>query len=130
MSAALRSLFKSPATLMWWQWGKIAGLLAPFSAMAGRAVFLVAVHILCDFSLQSDWMAAGKAKREFAPLFVHSLIAGGVPGLCAGGAAGFVFGFVSHFLVDYTGKFGLSDPLGPVVDQALHVLFVGVAAAL
>ncbi|MCP4539470.1 MAG: DUF3307 domain-containing protein [Chloroflexi bacterium] len=130
MSTLLVTLVRRPASLLWWQWGKVLGLVAPFGAFAGRAVLAIALHVLCDFTLQNDWMAVGKARKEIVPLLIHSLIAGGLPGLVAGGLPGAAVGIISHFLIDLTGKFGLSEPWGPVLDQAAHIVILVLAGCL
>jgi len=96
----------------------------------------VTLHLLLDFSLQSEW-ATTKATDNRA-LLVHSLIAGFLPlaglGLAAGDPAlalvGGLVGFASHLAIDSSNKFGLLLWPGLVVDQAAHlVVIVAIFAA-
>jgi len=107
-----------PRSLAWWQWGKLLGLVLPPLALLAdsRFVLAVAMHVLCDFSLQNDWMAYNKGNNLLA-LAVHSLIAGAVPGFVAAGPGGALVGFLTHLAID---GLGLSR-IGCVLDQVLHI---------
>lgn len=126
MKKAITTLRTTPSRLLWWQWAKLAGLVAPPLALlsGSHLAVVLAAHLCADFSLQNDWMSDGKGKRQIIPLLVHSIIAGGGPGLVAGGIVGAAIGFASHLLIDRTRQFGLPSPWGYVIDQAAHVLIL------
>ena len=42
----------------------------------------------------------------------------------AGGVPGLIVGAVAHSLIDATGKFGLQDWRGPLIDQLSHLLLI------
>lgn len=102
--------------------------------MPTMLLHLLALHALCDYPLQGDFMARAKNPRTAIPgvpwvpvLLSHALIHAGAVSLvaplwCA------AFEFFAHFLIDYTKCAGL---LGDgkseasrafVADQILHVL--------
>ncbi len=64
----------------------------------------------------------GKARGDWWVLVYHAFISGGYTGLLVGGLAGLVVGIIIHLAVDSTNKFGLDEPAGPAIDQALHIL--------
>lgn len=124
----------------YWQWGKLAGLLALallllLGPRAPRLVVALCLHLVLDFTLQSTQVALSKSRSKRA-LVCHALIAGTLPLLVANFAdpatalASGLFGFLTHLLVDAANKFGLPEHAGAFVDQALHVasLVVGVVA--
>lgn len=90
----------------------------------------VALHLLLDFTLQSQW-ATTKATNRRA-LLVHSAIAGFLPiagmGLAAGdpglALVGGLVGFGSHLAIDSRDKFGLPLWPGLAVDQAGHLVVI------
>ena len=137
MSQSLSLVF-APSRLQWWQWGKLFGAvglvtllcwMAASGALPHPLVLGVVAHLVCDFSLQSDWIAAEKSKRGKALLY-HALIAGGLPGALVGLYAGppacllaILIGVVSHYAIDYTRKFGCkSVATGATLDQVAHII--------
>lgn len=107
--------------LRWWQWGKLLGGLSPLTWLTdSRLCAAVGMHVLCDFTLQADWMAEGKAQGKLLPLAVHSLVAGALPGAVAAGPGGAAIGFLTHLAIDGLGLSG-NGALGAALDQALHV---------
>jgi len=117
MKKAIAGL-SDPKSLLWWQWGKLLGLVLPPLALLAdsRFVLAVAMHVLCDFTLQNDWMAYNRGDNLLA-LAVHSLIAGAVPGYVAAGPGGAIVGFLTHLAIDGLGLSGISY----VLDQVLHI---------
>jgi hypothetical protein len=115
-----------PHQLQWWQWGQILGIVFPmllfFAGVQNTLLWALAVHVLMDFTLQSDETAAGKARGEWRVLTYHAFISGGYTGLIIAGLPGLVISAVFHFLVDATNKFGLTGVIGAVVDQAAHIV--------
>lgn len=115
-----------PFDLRWWEWGKIAGLLLPLICLSigvsHPLVWGVVVHFLLDFTFQSGQTVIGKARRQGWVLLYHAFISGGYAGLVVGGMAGLFVSVVIHMAVDSTNKFGLDEPAGPAIDQALHIL--------
>ena len=117
----LTMAFTRPRQLLYWQWGKLVGaLLLPLTGVGGLLGAL-ALHVAGDFTFQTDLMARRKALGCKVALALHALVAGGLPGLLLGGLLGGLVGFVTHYAIDSTGKFGLGPTLGPIVDQAAHV---------
>ena len=119
----------------WFHYPSLAGILlaATLPALPQRYAPLavaIALHLLLDFSLQSEW-ATTKAHNRRA-LLVHSLVAGFLPlagmGLAAGNPAlalaGGPVGFVSHLAIDGSNKLGLPRWPGLVVDQAAHLVVI------
>jgi len=119
----------------WYDYPSLAGILlaATLPALPRQYAPLavaVVLHLLLDFSLQSEW-ATTKAHNRRA-LLVHSAIAGFLPlaglGLAAGSPtmalAGGLVGFASHMAIDGSGKFGLPRWPGLVVDQAAHLVVI------
>ena len=136
MSTLVRFV-STPSRLHWWEWGRILGL-AGVTSLAGMvlaghvppaAVIAVVLHVTGDFTVQSDETAARKGERG-RHLLAHALVAGGLPLAVAGLAIGHlsivlswaVAGAASHYLIDWTRKFGIRSTLASVVlDQAAHV---------
>jgi len=119
----------------WYDCPSLAGILlaATLPALPQRYAPLavaIALHLLLDFSLQSEW-ATTKAHNRRA-LLLHSLVAGFLPlaglGLAAGNPAlalvGGLVGFVSHLAIDGSNKFGLPRWPGLAVDQVLHLTVI------
>lgn len=94
-------------------------------------------HFLCDFALQSDWMA--KAKNPFVDgvfknndiwltvLIAHSMIHAGATLLISGSTTGAIIVLVTHIVIDYlkcAGKMSFST------DQVLHLAVMLLVAAL
>jgi len=145
MSANIAQFFKAPTSLQWWAYPKLLGaallvlLLAAMSLGVAVHPLLVGVvlHLVLDFTLQSDWVAAEKAKRGKA-LFIHSVIAGGIPagvmGLMSGSLErvllAVVVGVASHYAIDYTKKFGLRRWQHAIcADQVAHFAFLALGCA-
>jgi hypothetical protein len=114
--------------LLWWQWGKILGLLLPVLLFSldvdWPLLWALAAHIFVDFTAQSSQTAIGKAIGDWRVLAYHAFIAGGYPGLVVGGLEGLVLSSGVHFLVDATNKFGLDEPMGSLFDQSVHILTI------
>jgi hypothetical protein len=114
-----------PHQLQWWQWGQILGIVLPFllllTGVKHTLLWALAVHVLMDFTLQSNETAAGKARREWTVLGYHALLSGGYTGLIIAGLPGLVVSATFHLLVDASNKFGLTGVVGAVVDQAAHI---------
>ena len=128
---------KKKSGLEWWEWVEMAGGIALMSLLilllSGISVPAVVaglvLHLACDFLLQSEETSDKKRERG-RHLAVHALIAGGLPGIVTGlmvaaapGAViGFSVGVVSHYAIDWSRKFGISDvAIGVILDQAAHV---------
>ena len=133
MTATLKVLVTSPRELVWWQWMKlvsaVALVLLAFALLIGVRVPLViqrvVLHLALDFALQSNWVAAGKVQRKRA-LIVHSTIAA-LPAIASESVATVILSLVvyslSHYIIDYTRKFGIENmKLGAIVDQAAHLI--------
>ncbi len=114
---------------LWWEWGKVLGVALLPLVFTPNVIAAIAAHVFCDFTVQSTWMAVGKAQRRILPLVIHAVVAGGIPGAIAGGLRGAILAAVVHLAVDATGKFGRSGWVGVVLDQAAHVAAIAVAAA-
>ena len=143
MSATITRLVRTPTSLQWWEWFRLAGALALVAllvALIHRVVlspFVVAVvlHVTLDFTIQSDEVAARKGERG-KYLLLHALAAGGLPmaisGLFVGPAAvltGAVAGIVSHYAIDWTRKFGLPAWWeGIAADQVGHLIIMALLA--
>jgi hypothetical protein len=131
---------QSLSHLEWWNWVKIsgaAGLIALLILLiAGRiphpAVAALTLHVAADFTFQSPETALrkGECRRH---LLVHALAAGGLPLAVAGLLTGnplavvtwMVAGAISHYVVDWTRKFGLRQvALATILDQACHLLTI------
>jgi len=135
MYSIVTKLVKSEK-LLWWEWPKLLGgisaivLLAALIVRANVSVFIVSIclHVVLDFTLQSDWVNANKHNGGEA-LVIHSIIAGGIPGsivgLMTGGPVGSLIGTVvgiaSHYIIDSTNKFGIADWRPAIcADQLAH----------
>lgn len=108
--------------------------------LAAFFVHLLVGHLVGDFLLQNDWMAANKKKRHW-PCFVHVLIYTiAVCMACRGYTGSWIllalFVFVPHYLIDrwnfvqwYMYNFGqyafAHPPMSPwsriAVDQSMHM---------
>lgn len=119
-------LVSQPKSLQWWQWGMLIGFTAPIvlvvMGITNGLIWAIALHLLMDFTVQSEDTAAKKPTGDLWTLVYHSFLSGGYAGLAAGGFEGLLFSTVIHFLVDHTNKFGLKGPAGPALDQASHVI--------
>jgi hypothetical protein len=86
---------------------------------------LIAMHAVCDYPLQGEFLA--RAKNRFAPvagfpwyqaLGAHAIIHGGAVGFLTGIWWLGILEAVAHFVIDYqkcAGRTGLNT------DQALHI---------
>jgi hypothetical protein len=106
--------------------------------MLTMLAMLVIGHALCDFPLQSAWMAQAKSHRHQpiageiiwpGVLGAHCALHAGAVWLITGSAALAAAEFVAHFVIDYTkcdGRLSFNQ------DLALHIgckaLWVAVAA--
>jgi hypothetical protein len=125
---------------VYWKCGKILGGVGVVALIAlfitghtpHPAIIAVILHITADFTLQSPAMALRKHERGHH-LLIHALVAGGLPLAIAGLACRnpaavliwTVIGVVSHYAVDWTRRFGLSDTsLGIVLDQIAHLAII------
>ena len=124
-----------PSLLEWWKWVEIlgaAGLVALLILLiAGRiphpAVVALMLHVAADFTFQSPETALRKAECRRL-LLVHALAAGGLP---LAVVIWMVAGAISHYMVDWTGKFGLRQvALAITLDQACHLLTILVLVLL
>ncbi len=140
MSTQPFAKIKSPSRLQWWEWGDILGIagVAVLTMLLASghaphpAVVAVLLHIAADFTCQSPEMVAKKEERG-RHLLLHALAAGGFPLAIAGLTVGnpvaiitwVVIGTASHYVVDWTRKFGLQS-VGPGVglDQASHLAVI------
>lgn len=127
----------------WWNWVGLVGIALvaqlPIAPQHKYTPFIVgvALHLLCDFVLQSPWVSTAKVSNKRA-LLLHSATAGFIPlaavGMVGGkpgiALAGGLMGFVMHLAIDGQDKFGLPFMLGLVVDQALHVAVIAAGAAM
>lgn len=121
-------MHKQPSAWAWYEWGKALGILAPLSYVAQMPIFAaICFHVLCDFTLQSNYMAIGKAKGIVPALALHSLVAS-IPGYIIGSWQGYVVCAVAHYCIDSTKKFGLSNWVGIVLDQLAHIAVLVVIA--
>jgi len=138
----LLARLRHPATLEWWEWGKIIGFvafvwLAVYVVLGGipspTTVALV-LHFAIDFTVQSPETAVRKIERG-RYLLMHALIAGGLPLIVAGLVAGnphraliwMVIGAASHWAVDWTRRFGIRNPLlAALADQVCHLAVIAV----
>ena len=143
MSATISRLLRSPTSLQWWEWFRLAGTLAIVSLLVTLicgvvpSPFVVAVvlHVTLDFTVQSDEVALRKGERG-KHLLLHALAAGGLPmaisGLFVGPAAvltGTAAGIISHYAVDWTRKFGLRCWWeGVAADQLCHLIVMALLA--
>ena len=127
--------------LHWWDSFSLTGILLAISLPAlprryAPLMVAVALHLLLDFTLQSQW-ACTKATANRA-LLVHSLVTGFLPlvglGLAAGNPGlalvGGLVGFASHLAIDSRDKFGLPHWSGLAVDQAAHLVVIVVIFSL
>ena len=125
---------------VYWKWGKFLGgvglfvlaILLVTGHVPHPVVVAVLLHIAGDFTLQSPETAQRKHERG-RHLLVHALVAGGLPLAAAGLAAGNLvavlvwtaIGVVSHYIVDWTRRFGMEGrPWGVVFDQVCHLLII------
>lgn len=125
--------------LFWWEWLRLPVLVAVAVAIAHPTALPVgvAVHLVTDFCLQSREVAVRKAERGWH-LTVHALavgaLSGAVVGLWSGPTVvlvGALLGFVSHWLIDASRKFGINNRgLAIVADQAAHILALVVVTML
>jgi len=121
--------------LQWWEYFHLVGAGALVALLAALLVadvspFVVAValHLACDFTFQSTDTALHKGERG-RHLVVHALCAGALPHLLAGltlsASTGLVWasvGFLAHYGVDFTRKFGVKHiAVGAALDQAAHL---------
>ncbi len=131
---------RSLSLLEWWEWVEIlgaAGLVALLILLiTGRiphpAVVALTLHVAADFTFQSPETALRKGEcRRHLP--VHALAAGGLPLAVAGlltqnplaVVTWTVAGAISHYVVDWTRKFGLRQvALAVTLDQACHLLTI------
>ena len=117
-----------PHRLYWWQWGQILGWIIPILLLLlgvrDRLLWALAIHLFVDFTAQSNQTSVGKKQRTWPVLAYHAFISGGYTGLIVGGLPGVVISTAVHFLVDTTNKFGLDEPLGPILDQTAHILTI------
>ena len=125
MTTLLVNAVVRPHRLFWWQWGQVLGLVLPillfYTGILNPLAWALAVHLFIDFTVQSDATSLGKRQRNWKVIAYHSFISGGYPGLIVGGVPGMVVSAAVHFLIDATNKFGLKQPLGPILDQAAHI---------
>jgi hypothetical protein len=122
----------------WWEWFKLLGALGllallpllTLGASVPPLIVAAALHLAFDFTFQSGETAARKGERG-RHLFVHALCAGALPHAVAGILTGnpslvlvwASIGFISHFGIDWTRKFGVqSVALSATLDQAAHLL--------
>ena len=102
-------------------------------------LWIIALHMLGDYLLQTDWMAANKL-RSAGVRTVHVLVysVGFVPlGLFYASSAGRAWGFVglvfvTHWVTDSrrwaSDKVWAPKPI--LIDQALHVLSLAILGAV
>ncbi len=108
----------------------LAAMLPALPRQYAPLVVAVVLHLLLDFTLQTQWATTKATDRR--ALLVHSLVAGFLPlaglGLAAGdpglALAGGLAGFASHLVIDGCDKFGLPRWPGLVVDQACHLAVI------
>ncbi|MEL6662103.1 MAG: DUF3307 domain-containing protein [Pseudomonadota bacterium] len=88
--------------------------------------WLVALHFIADFQLQSDFIAANKIPGRYGGwpfvMTAHAACHGAAVAVILGPAFG-AAEFVSHWLIDYAksrSHFG-DGRTGMVIDQALHL---------
>jgi len=128
LSAVFWLSFPRLSRWQWWQWGKLVGALLPLlwllTGVRLPLAWAVALHLFCDFTVQSSVTASGKAHHEWRILAYHGLVAGGWPGLLVAGLPGLLVGAVTHSLIDATNKFGFDDWRGLVLDQLSHVALI------
>lgn len=127
----------------WWNWIGLVGVALatqlPIAPQHKCTPFVVgvALHVLCDFVLQTPWMSTAKTTNKHA-LLLHSAVSGFIPlaavGMVGGkpgiALVGGLMGFIMHLAIDGQDKFGLPFVLGLVVDQALHVAVIAAGAAM
>lgn len=115
-------------SIPWWIWPKLLGLVAVafIAAWPGAPMILgaVALHVVGDYTFLPHSMFKARERGSLLALLIHSIIAGGLPGIMAGGWGGFAFCALSHFAIDSTHKFGRRDGLGVVLDQFCHVVVI------
>lgn len=101
------------------------------------ALDILALHMLGDYILQSDWMATNKL-TDWRVRAVHVSVYGGpflVWGRLLYGDNGVLFGvlvMVTHFVID-SYRFAQGNPWPPksmMVDQSLHIISLAVLARL
>ncbi|MCP4537676.1 MAG: DUF3307 domain-containing protein [Chloroflexi bacterium] len=124
----------------YWQWGKLVGgvglvvlaILLITDHVPHPIIVAVILHLAGDFTSQSSVTALRKHERG-RHLLVHALVAGGLPMAITGLVTGnlittlvwTVIGFVSHYYIDWTRRFGLEGTSrGIVYDQACHLLII------
>ena len=59
--------------MKWYHWVKVVGIMA--TAIGGSlplVLLAIALHLLCDFTLQSEWIAQHKA-NDRGVLLLHSM---------------------------------------------------------
>jgi hypothetical protein len=140
LSIPALSRLRTPASLVWWEWGKVLGFVSfvvlAILSIVGSTPHPLAVamllHITADFTCQTDEMALRKGERD-RHLLVHALVAGGLPLIAAGLATAnpvititwATIGAFGHYAVDWTDKFGLRQvALGIILDQTCHLLTI------
>lgn len=124
----------------YWKCGKIVGgvglvvllILLVTDRVPHPAVVAVLLHVAGDFTLQSPETALRKHERG-RHLLVHALASGGLPLAVAGLLTGNLvntliwtaIGAASHYVVDWTRRFGMEGTsLGVVLDQVCHLLII------
>jgi hypothetical protein len=91
-----------------------------------QAFWLVVLHFLCDFHLQSDFIARGKQPGSGAKwpwvMTAHAAVQGGAVAVILGPAAGLAE-TAAHWLIDYGKSKGwLGKGEGSfVIDQVIHL---------
>lgn len=138
MSVLVSKMVGRPASdIHWWDYLAYLGLIVFFPlALTGSPFALgIAMHMICDFTAQSNWTAMNKSNTgspdRLKALLVHSLTHAVGSALCCGmvhGVGGFivgaVVGFILHLAIDSTNKFSLPLLPGLISDQFLHVAII------
>ncbi len=121
----IRNVVTRPHHLQWWQWGQIMGVSFPILFLLlgihHPLLWALGIHLLMDFTTQSDETAAGKARGDWSVLSYHAFISGGYAGLIVGGLPGLAISAITHFLIDSTNKFGRAGITGAILDQGAHI---------
>ena len=131
---------QSPASLEWWEWGKVLGiaslvvltLLSIVDCAPHPLAVAMLLHFTADFTCQAAETALRKEESN-RHLLAHATVAGGLPLAAAGLATGnpvatvtwTAIGVAIHYAVDRTCKFRLGQAApGIVLDQACHLLTI------
>jgi hypothetical protein len=140
MSIHALTRIRLPAGRPWWHYLEIGGatglvvlaILLVVGYIPHPATMAALLHVAADFTFQSPETARKKKTRDYH-LLLHAMAAGGLPLAIAAiltqdplvVVLWAVMGTVSHYVVDWTRKFGLRRTAPAILlDQACHLLTI------